>query len=191
MQPVLKLLLAPDGEELRTLVIKEAIRVNEAVVLGTVVDTYNSAPSFMRNLVFNGNGTGALSMSAAEFESMMELRDQVYRIWGLLRSSENFDPSLLQPILQVSKPYLWSSLVTTVEKNIKRRRHIEDVINATMICATSNISFLLVLMSFSVLFINIFWMVDIFSSKYVGWLMYTHTLYLLLKLIVCIGFKVA
>ncbi|XVF00271.1 hypothetical protein REPUB_Repub03eG0270800 [Reevesia pubescens] len=101
LQPVLKLLLAPDGEELRTLVIKEAVRVNEAVLLGTVVDTYNSVPPFMRNLMINGNGSGALAMSSAELESMMELRDQIFRIWGLLRSSENFDPALLQPIVQV------------------------------------------------------------------------------------------
>ncbi|XP_007011449.2 PREDICTED: uncharacterized aarF domain-containing protein kinase At1g79600, chloroplastic isoform X1 [Theobroma cacao] len=101
LQPVLKLLLGPDGEELRTLVIKEAVRVTEAVALCTVVDTYNSVPPFMRTLMFNGNGGGPLAMSAAELESMIELRDQVFRIWGLLRSSENFDPALLQPILQV------------------------------------------------------------------------------------------
>ncbi|PPE01683.1 hypothetical protein GOBAR_DD01339 [Gossypium barbadense] len=98
LQPVLKLLLGPDGEELRTLVIKEAVRVTEAFTLCTFVDTYNSVPSFMRSLIFNGNG--ALAMSSAELQSMMELRDQVFRIWGLLRSSENFDPALLQPILQ-------------------------------------------------------------------------------------------
>lgn len=118
LQPVLKLLLGPDGEELRTLVIKEAVRVTEAVTLCTFVDTYNSVPSFMRSLIFNGNG--ALAMSSAELQSMMELRDQVFRIWGLLRSSENFDPALLQPILQVSKLYSCCSLVTTVERHILR-----------------------------------------------------------------------
>lgn len=40
-------------------------------------------------------------MSDTELEKVIELRDQVFRIWGLLRSSENFDPTLLQPILQV------------------------------------------------------------------------------------------
>ncbi|KAL4313018.1 hypothetical protein GQ457_01G036310 [Hibiscus cannabinus] len=99
LQPVLKLLLGPDGEDLRALVIKEAVRVTEAVILGSVVDTYNSVPSFMRTLMFNGNGP--LAMSSAELQSMMELRGQVFRIWGLLRSSESFDPALLQPILQV------------------------------------------------------------------------------------------
>lgn len=101
LQPVLKLLLAPDGEELRNLVIKEAVRVNEAFVLGTVMDTYNSIPDLMRTLMFNGNATGPLMMSDSERESMIGLRDQVLRIWFLLQSSENFDPALLQPILQV------------------------------------------------------------------------------------------
>ncbi|KAL0016670.1 hypothetical protein SO802_003739 [Lithocarpus litseifolius] len=101
LQPVLKLLLAPDGEELRNLVIKEAVRVNEAFVLGTVVDTYNSIPDLMRTLMFNGNATGPLMMSDTERESMIGLRDQVLRIWVLLQSSENFDPAILQPILQV------------------------------------------------------------------------------------------
>lgn len=97
----MKLLLAPDGEELRILVIKEAVRITEAFVLGTVIDTYNSIPDLLRALMFNGNASGVISMSKTEQQNMIELRDQVYRIWGLLRSSENFDPSLFQPILQV------------------------------------------------------------------------------------------
>ncbi|KAL9414482.1 hypothetical protein AB3S75_042869 [Citrus x aurantiifolia] len=101
LQPVLKLLLGPEGEELRTLVIKESVRVTEAVVLGAVIDTYNSMPDFMRSLVFTGSRRGPLLMSVTELEKVIELRDQVFRIWGLLRSSENFDPTLLQPILQV------------------------------------------------------------------------------------------
>lgn len=101
LQPVLKLLLGPDGEDLRKLVIKEAVRVNEAFVLGTVIDTYNSIPDLMRTLMFNGNATGPLMMSDTERESMIGLRDQVLRIWVLLQSSENFDPAILQPVLQV------------------------------------------------------------------------------------------
>ena len=97
----MKLLLGPDGEELRILVIKEAVRITEAFMLGTVIDTYNSMPDLVRALVLNGNATGVLLMSDAEQQSMIQLRDQVYRIWGLLQSSENFDSSLLQPILQV------------------------------------------------------------------------------------------
>ncbi|PKI54711.1 protein ACTIVITY OF BC1 COMPLEX KINASE 3, chloroplastic [Punica granatum] len=101
LQPVLKLLLGPDGEELRVLVIKEAVRVTEAVVLGSVVDASRTVPDFMRTLLFNGNANGPLVMNDNELKSMIELRDQVVRIWGLLRTSENFDPALLQPILQV------------------------------------------------------------------------------------------
>lgn len=104
MQPVLKLLLGPDGEELRVLVIKEAVRVTEAFVLGTVIDTYSSMPDLVRSLIFNANGNsaGPLVMSNAEQQRMIELRNQVSRIWRLLQSSENFDPTTLQPILQVS-----------------------------------------------------------------------------------------
>lgn len=101
LQPVLKLLLGPDGEELRGLVTKEAIRVTEAFALGTVIDTYNSIPDLPRSLIFNGNATGPLMMSNVEKESMIGLRDQVSRIWGLLQSSEQFDPAVLQPILLV------------------------------------------------------------------------------------------
>ncbi|RDX94601.1 Protein ACTIVITY OF BC1 COMPLEX KINASE 3, chloroplastic [Mucuna pruriens] len=101
LQPVLKVLLSPDGEELRTLVIKEAVRVTEAFTLSTISDTYKSVPDFMRVLAFNGNANGPIIMSEAEMQDMIELRDQVFRIWGLLRSSNDFDPELLLPILQV------------------------------------------------------------------------------------------
>ncbi|KAM0937198.1 putative ABC-type Cd(2+) transporter [Dioscorea sansibarensis] len=101
LQPVLKLLLDPEGEELRVLVVKEAVCVTEAVVLGTMIDTYNSIPEFMRTLISNGNPIGPLKLNPDEQERMLQLRDTVFRIWSLLRSSENFDPSLLQPILQV------------------------------------------------------------------------------------------
>ncbi|XP_052188986.1 protein ACTIVITY OF BC1 COMPLEX KINASE 3, chloroplastic isoform X2 [Diospyros lotus] len=101
LQPVLKLLLGSDGEELRVLVIKEAVRVTEAVILGSVIESYSFIPSPMRSLIFNGSGAGPLVISDAEQTNLMELRARVFRIWGLLRSSENFDPALLQPILQV------------------------------------------------------------------------------------------
>lgn len=100
LQPVLKLLLGPEGEELRSLVIKEAIRVSEAITIGTMIDTYNSVPAPLRSFLPNGNGIGT-PMTDAEIEGMMELRAQVLRIWGLLRSSDNIDPTILQPILQV------------------------------------------------------------------------------------------
>ncbi|CAD6334184.1 unnamed protein product [Miscanthus lutarioriparius] len=101
LQPVLKLLLGPDGEELRVLVVKEAVRVTEAITIGTLIDSYNAAPAFLKPLISSGNPAGPFKFSEAEQEQMMELRDQVFRVWGLLRSSNNFDPSLLQPIVQV------------------------------------------------------------------------------------------
>ncbi|XP_059291948.1 protein ACTIVITY OF BC1 COMPLEX KINASE 3, chloroplastic [Lycium ferocissimum] len=101
LQPVLKLLLGPDGKELRDLVIKEAIRVSEAIILGSVIESFNSVPGPVRTFMFNGNASGPFTISAAEQQSLMELRAQVIKIWGLLQSSENFDPNLLQPILQV------------------------------------------------------------------------------------------
>jgi hypothetical protein len=69
------------------LVVKEAVRV--------------TAPEFLKPLISSGNPAGPFKFSEAEQEQMMELRDQVFRVWGLLRSSNNFDPSLLQPIVQV------------------------------------------------------------------------------------------
>lgn len=101
LQPVLKLLLGPDGVELRDLVIKEAVRVTEAIILSSAIESFNSIPGPMRTFVFNGNANGPFTISSAEQQSLMELRTQVINIWGLLRSSENFDPSLLLPILQV------------------------------------------------------------------------------------------
>ncbi|XP_010921140.1 protein ACTIVITY OF BC1 COMPLEX KINASE 3, chloroplastic [Elaeis guineensis] len=100
LQPVLKLLVSPDGEELRALVVKEAVCVTEAVAFGTMIDAYNSIPDFVKTLINNGN-TIAPKLSVAEQERMLELRDGVLRVWTLLRSSDNFDPSILQPILQV------------------------------------------------------------------------------------------
>ncbi|XP_062231109.1 protein ACTIVITY OF BC1 COMPLEX KINASE 3, chloroplastic-like isoform X2 [Phragmites australis] len=101
LQPVLKLLLGPDGEELRLLVVKEAVRVTEAITIGALIDSYNAAPEFLKPLISNGNPGGTFKLSDVEREQMIELRDRVFRIWGLLRSSDNFDPSLLQPIVQV------------------------------------------------------------------------------------------
>ncbi|GJY45545.1 hypothetical protein Tco_0434608 [Tanacetum coccineum] len=58
LQPVLKLLSGPEGEEWRTLVIKEAIRVTEENTIGIMVDTYNSIPAPLKTFIPNGNGIG-------------------------------------------------------------------------------------------------------------------------------------
>ncbi|BAT97660.1 hypothetical protein LR48_Vigan11g068600 [Vigna angularis] len=101
LQPVLKVLLSADGEDLRNLVIKEAARVSEAFTLGTMSETNRYIPHFVRTLVFNGNANGPFMMSETELQNMIELRDQVLRIWGLLQSSHDFDPAIFLPILQV------------------------------------------------------------------------------------------
>ncbi|ERN11412.1 uncharacterized aarF domain-containing protein kinase At1g79600, chloroplastic [Amborella trichopoda] len=101
LQPIVKLLLSPDGEELRSLVIKEASRVSEAVVIGAAFDGYKSLPEPMRNLIANGNPVGSLRMNENEVADMLDLRDRIIRIWSLLQSSEGFNPALLQPIVQV------------------------------------------------------------------------------------------
>lgn len=142
LQPVLKLLLDADGEELRILVIKESVRVTEAVVLGSLIDTYNSVPYYMQTLIFNsnGNGNGFLSMSYAETQSMIELRDQVFRIWGLFRSSENFDPSILQPILQVLQQPEARNLGERVVGGIFQRlaaRFLQQLLRSQTINSTS------------------------------------------------------
>ncbi|CAH9147998.1 unnamed protein product [Cuscuta epithymum] len=100
LQPLLKLLLGPDGDELRGLVTKEAIRVTEAVILGSIIESYNLIPGPMRS-IFNSSAVGLLVVNTEEEKNMIDLRAQVIRIWGLLQSSEGFDPSLLQPILQI------------------------------------------------------------------------------------------
>lgn len=140
LQPVLKLLLGPDGEELQILVIKEAVRVTEAVVIGTVVDTYNSIPNVVRALIFNANVAGPLTVSDSEIDSMMALRDQVFRIWGLLRSSQDFDPALLQPILQVLQQPEARSLGERVIGGITQRlaaRLLQQVLRAPTTVSTS------------------------------------------------------
>lgn len=116
LQPVLKLLLGADGEVLRNLVIKEAVRVTEAVVVGSVIQSYNLVPDLVRTLL-NVNGTSPFVMNSAEQESMLELRAQVFRIWELLRSSDNFDPSIFQPILQVRIQYIYFCIHALVQKS--------------------------------------------------------------------------
>ncbi|KMZ55915.1 putative aarF domain-containing protein kinase,chloroplastic [Zostera marina] len=101
LQPVIKLLLDSDGEELRILVVKEAIYVTEAIVLGTAIDTYNSIPGVLKTLISNGSEDRPFKLSTEEQGQMLALRDQVMKIWDLLRLSRSFDPSILQPIVQV------------------------------------------------------------------------------------------
>ncbi|PKU71089.1 putative aarF domain-containing protein kinase [Dendrobium catenatum] len=113
LQPVLKLLLDPEGEELRVLVVKESVYVTEAVVFGSMIDAFNSIPQPMRSLISNGNESGPLNLNNGERERILELRDRVFRIWSLLRSSDNFDPTLFEPILQVFAILYGSSILSS------------------------------------------------------------------------------
>lgn len=101
LQPVFKLLLGPEGEELRDLVVKEAIRVSEAMIIGTALAGYNAVPQALRNILPNTSDLNLLRLKENDLTAMLELRDQVMRIWSLLRTSESFDPAVLQPVLQV------------------------------------------------------------------------------------------
>ncbi|GAB2300490.1 Protein ACTIVITY OF BC1 COMPLEX KINASE 3, chloroplastic [Dionaea muscipula] len=140
LQPVLKLLLGPDGEELRVLVIKEAVRVTEAVLLGTVIESYRSLPYFARAVLSNGSSTSPLLVSSEEQESLVELRAQVLRIWELMQSSNNFDPSVLQPILQILQEEEARNLGNRVVGGIARRlaaRFLQQVLGAPLAVAAS------------------------------------------------------
>lgn len=142
LQPVLKLLLGPDGEELRVLVTRETVRVTEAVMLGSVVDTYNSLPDFMRTVVINATPTGRLLISSTEQQSMMELRGQVLRVWALLQSSNNFDASLLQPILQILQQGEARDLGGRVLGGIAQRlaaRFLQQVLDAPTTASTTKV----------------------------------------------------
>lgn len=101
LQPVLKLLLGPDGEELRSLVVKEAVSVVEAILFSAAIDSLNSVPEPIRTLIPSGTANGFLRFNENEQATMLELRDRVFRIWGLLQSSRGFDPAMLQPIVEI------------------------------------------------------------------------------------------
>eukprot|EP00249_Psilotum_nudum_P020738 c27825_g1_i3 orf=355-2457(-) len=103
LQSVLKLLLGPDGEELRILVVKEAIQVAEALIIGTAVEGYNAVPEPVKALFPGGNITGILRVKERDLATMLNLRAQVLRVWGYLQSSSDFDPALLQPVVEVLK----------------------------------------------------------------------------------------
>ncbi|XP_056177196.1 protein ACTIVITY OF BC1 COMPLEX KINASE 3, chloroplastic-like [Syzygium oleosum] len=133
LQPVLRLLLDPHGEELRVLVIKEAVHVMEAIVLASSIDAYNSIPYFMRVLP-NSYANGPFIMSNVELKSLMDLRDQVFRIWSLLQTSKSFDPELLQPVLQVLQQPEARSLGVRLAGGVTRRlaaRMLQQVLLTT------------------------------------------------------------
>lgn len=88
----------------------------EAIVLASSIDAYNSIPYFMRVLP-NSYANGPFIMSNVELKSLMDLRDQVFRIWSLLQTSKSFDPELLQPVLQVRLKLYHNSMMPTILTN--------------------------------------------------------------------------
>ncbi|KAJ7548260.1 hypothetical protein O6H91_07G004900 [Diphasiastrum complanatum] len=101
LQPVVKLLLGPEGAELRILVEKEAIRVMEALILGTAVEGYRAIPEPLKALVGGGSNASPIRMKESEQSAMLVLRAQILRIWSLLQNSKGFDPAMLEPIVEV------------------------------------------------------------------------------------------
>ncbi|MCO5596329.1 hypothetical protein L7F22_050390 [Adiantum nelumboides] len=101
LQPVLKLLLGPEGEELRILVVKEAIRVSEAMIIGTALAGYNAVPQPIKSILATGSDGAPLKIKENDLSEMLALREQILRIWSLLRTSEGFNPASLQPIVQL------------------------------------------------------------------------------------------
>uniref|UniRef100_A0A803PX50 ABC1 atypical kinase-like domain-containing protein n=1 Tax=Cannabis sativa TaxID=3483 RepID=A0A803PX50_CANSA len=80
LQPVLKLLLGTDGEVLRNLVIKEAVRVTEAFVLGTVVDTYSLMPDLVKGTATTGGTKSGMVLGGITQRLAARLLQQVLRV---------------------------------------------------------------------------------------------------------------
>ncbi|KAI5389556.1 hypothetical protein KIW84_075008 [Lathyrus oleraceus] len=97
LQPVVKVLLSPDGEVIRTLVIKEVVRVSEAFTLSSISDTYKSVSDFIRTLVFNGNANGPLMLSESEMpkHEYIEYFGQDYALHVAPSNMENESTRLL------------------------------------------------------------------------------------------------
>lgn len=95
IQPIVDLLLGEEGDELQLLVESEVVRVTEALILGTAIQTYQQVPAPLRAFF------PPIRTSVQDQSSMLALRDQVLRIYGLLQSSRGFDPAMLQPLVEV------------------------------------------------------------------------------------------
>lgn len=96
LQPIVELLLAQEGDDLQLLIEQEVVRVTEALILGTAVQTLKQVPPPFRAFL------PPVRASLREQAAILALREQVLRIWGLLQSSRGFDPAMLQPLVEVS-----------------------------------------------------------------------------------------
>ncbi|BFI41682.1 aarF domain-containing kinase [Marchantia polymorpha subsp. ruderalis] len=119
LQPVLDLLLGSGGEELRSLVEREAVRVSEALVVGSAIQSYKSVPQPLRDFIDRGNNV--IRIKESEEIEMLALREQVLRIWNLLRSTSGFDPASLQPIVEVLRRSEAQAMGGRIAGSITRR----------------------------------------------------------------------
>ena len=95
VQPMIELLLAQEGDELQMLIEAEVVRVTEAMILGTAIQTLKQVPAPVRTFL------PPIQASLRDQASMLALREQVLRIYDLLQSSRGFDPAMLQPLVEV------------------------------------------------------------------------------------------
>lgn len=141
LQPVLDLLLGPDGAPLRTLVVRESIRVSEALVLGSVIEGLDrisgASPSLSRPPLTAGpvaamalaaaggmgvlSGGGLLRLKDAEQAEMMELRRQVLSCWALLQSTSGFDPASLLPLVEIIRQEEVQEMGTHIATGVLQR----------------------------------------------------------------------
>lgn len=111
VQPIVELLLGQEGDELQLLIESEIVRVTEALVLGTAMQTLRQVPAPLRAFL------PPIRVNLRDQASMLALREQVLRIYGLLQSSRGFDPAMLQPLVEVSSthsPLLASGFTTII-----------------------------------------------------------------------------
>jgi len=52
---------------------------------------------------FTAGATSSTALTPEEERQVMELREQVLRVWALLTSSKGFDPAVLRPLLQLAQ----------------------------------------------------------------------------------------
>ncbi|GJP49106.1 hypothetical protein CLOM_g8365 [Closterium sp. NIES-68] len=139
LQPLMALILGPDGKPLRALVVAEGVRVAEALLVAGAVDgALEVLPDAVTTALLprplmplrealeaarggngslsvrevggsgggggggSGRGGGARGEARARsMEEMVALRAQVLRCWALLRSSDDFDPATLLPLVDI------------------------------------------------------------------------------------------
>jgi hypothetical protein len=77
---------------------------NGAYVCGGVDEQGTRAPA-LEGLTasFTAGGGTSTALTLEEERQVMELREQVLRVWALLTSSKGFDPAVLRPLLQLAQ----------------------------------------------------------------------------------------